>query len=108
MKDYKPIIALVKPAYSYVEGDDKEHYWLDSQSCFYYMIYEETDENTFQRHDGKKYWIIEPYIPKDITISDKNFKDVEPLIKWFVTDTSEECDEGKEWNFEKHNVKHFI
>lgn len=105
MEGYELINNWCTPAYSYVEGDKKEHWWADSQNCFYYVICEETDPDTDKRYDGKKYWIIEPHKPEGIVITDKNYEELKSQIKWLVTDTSEESDSGKEWDFDKHGVK---
>lgn len=104
MEGYEIIQAFVRPAYSYVEGDGNEHYWLDSQNCWYHMISKETDEKTNKRFDNKKYWIIEPYKPKDVRITEENAIEWKPLIKWLVTDTSNEEDAGKEWDFINHKI----
>lgn len=104
MDGYEIIKNWCRPAYSYIEGDKKERYWVDSQNCWYHMICEETDEKTDKRFDEKKYWIIEPYKPIGIQITNDNFEEIKPKIKWLVTDTSEVDDRGKEWNFEKHQV----
>lgn len=100
MEGYEHIVGWCTPAYSYVEGEDHEHYWVDSQNCWYYLICEETDEKTLKRLDGKKYWIIEPYKPKGVVLTEDN----ESCVRWLVTDTSEEFDEGKEWDFDKHCI----
>lgn len=105
MEGYEIIKAIVRPAYSYIEGDPKEHYWVDSQNCWYHLICEETDEKTDQRFDGKKYWIIEPYKPVGIQITKENYEDIKHSIKWLVTDTSEKLDEEREWDFEQHKIK---
>lgn len=89
MIGYEIIRNWCRPAYSYIEGDEHEHYWVDSQNCYYYIVYEKTDEKTNKRVDGKKYWIIEPYKPIGITITEENYEEIKPQIKWLVTDTSE-------------------
>lgn len=36
---------------------------------------------------------------------EENFDEIKPQIKWLVTDTSEDEDEEKEWDFDNHCVK---
>lgn len=105
MEGYEIIQSWVRPAYSYVEGDERERYWVDSQNCYYHIVCEETDEKTDKRFDGKKYWIIEPYKPVGVILTEENFKELQPQIKWLVTDTSEEIHEEREWDFDNHCVK---
>lgn len=105
MEGYEHIINWYTPSYSYIEGDKCEHRWVDSQNCWYYLIVEETDEETGKRFDGKNFWIIEPYKPKGVTITEENYNEIMPQLKWLVTVTSEKGDRGKEWDFENHCVK---
>lgn len=105
MEGYEILKNWCRPAYSYIEDDEHEHYWVDSQNCYYYIVCEETDEESGQRIDGKKYWIIEPFKPIGVIITEENFDEIKPQIKWLVTDTSENEDEEKEWDFDNHCVK---
>lgn len=102
MEGYEIIRAFIRPAYSYIEGDNRERYWVDSQNCYYHIVCEETDEQTNLRFDGKKYWIVEPFKPKDIVLTAENWSENKNKIKWLVTDTSEDCDSETEWDFKEH------
>lgn len=104
MQGYEIITAFVRPAYSYIEGEEREHYYLDSQNCFYHEIVIATDDEC-KRKDGKKYWIIEPYKPEGITITEENYEEIKSQIKWLVSYSSEDDDEDKEWDFNNHCVK---
>ena len=104
MEGYEQINAFVTPAYSYVEGNKREHYYYDSQNCFYHELFIATGDDG-KRRDGKKYWIIEPYKPEGITITEENYEEVKSQIKWVVSCSSEDNDEEKEWDFDKHCVK---
>lgn len=102
IENYEIVKVQVRPVYSFVEDDSKEHWWLDSQNCYYYLLCEELDSNTDKRYDGKKYWIIEPHLPKGFVVTEGNIEEAALQFKWLVTFTSEEEDEGKEWDFKNH------
>lgn len=105
IEGYEFIKSWCTPAYSYIEGDDHEHHWADSQNCYYHVYLDETDEETGLRPDGKKYWIIEPLKPVGVTITNENYKEVMKQLKWVVTISSETYPEMKEWDFDNHCVK---
>lgn len=86
---YRPVsCGFATPCYSYIEGEEQESYWIDSQNCEYYFWDDEDDG--IERH-----WMIEAYIPRDAKEITKE------EIKWFVTLGPNE-DIDKEWDFNKH------
>ena len=95
--NYRYIQGFCTPSYSYIEGDDSETFWVDSQNCYMHII---PLPDHFSKIDGKDYWIIEPMAPKDITIKDE--KDWDLYVKYFVTWSSIESDESLEWDFKLH------
>lgn len=95
---YEHLIAFATPAYSYEEGDKQEHYWIDSQNCFYYFLDDEPEDGPAGiMKDGKKDWLIEPVKPEGVKITEEN----EDLIKWIVS-LGPDNSEGKEWDFDNH------
>jgi hypothetical protein len=95
---YEHLQHWVIPCYRYIEGDPDEEMWIDTQNCYYYT-FEDADDNDLI--DGKKYWIIEPFKPKGMTITEEN-KD---QVRWFVAFCSDTEDHDKEWDFETHKPK---
>lgn len=92
-KTYVPLYGFVIPAYLYIEGEEKERYWVDSQNIDYYLY----NKNIID--DNKNWWMICPYKPEGVTITAEN---QEELVKWCVYDTSVDDDEDKKWDFETH------
>lgn len=93
------INGFATPAYLYIEGEEVEKYWLDSQNL-YYHVSELIDEDT-NLINGKNWNIIEPLKIKGVKVTKENNKEV---IKYFVTECSNESDYNKEWNFKEHKV----
>lgn len=91
---YTYISGFVTPAFSYIEGDEKISYWVDSQNCFYHIVPTEEGEELI---DGKNWWIIEPMKPEGITIN--NQEEWNKYVKWFVSFSSISEDEDLEWDF---------
>lgn len=98
--DYEFYKCSIPPAYTYIEGESEEHYWLDLQNADYYMMNDSDKETGLI--EGKKWWLMTAYKPKGTTITEEN---VDELIKWFVNDSYDFADVGKEWDFEKHCPK---
>lgn len=94
--DYRHIQGFCTPAYSYIEGEQKEISWVDSQNCYMHII----PEDSFSKINGKHYWIIEPMAPESVTIHDENDWDL--YVKYLVTLSSNTDDEDLEWNFKLH------
>lgn len=89
-EEYESINGFIVCAYEYVEGNEKESYWVDSQNLYVHI--------SEQDYNGKNWWMIEPFKPILIKLDDFD-KD---SVKWFVTDTSVDSDYDKEWDFNKH------
>ena len=100
-KDYEAMHGFAVPVYRFVEGEDSEHFWVDSQNCVYYTYHDEEYDEGTGLIGGKNWWMMFPYKPKGTTITEEN----QNLIKWFVGDSSKEEDVDKEWDFDKHRVK---
>jgi len=96
---YEFLNGFATPAYLYIEDEGVEKYWLDSQSLYYY-VNDLIDEDT-NLINGKNWNIIEPLKIKGVKVTKENSKDV---IKYFVTECSNESDYNKEWNFKEHKV----
>jgi len=99
---YKPILGEVVPIYLFIEGDDKEKFFVDSQTCDY-ELYKKLDKETLLI-DGNNWWIMWPHVYKNTknnTISTKK-------IKWFVDASSRTEDIDKEWDFKNHKVIELI
>ena len=92
---YEPIKAFVVPAYLYVEGNTHENYWVDSQNLFYHVFLDDVKDGLI---DGKKFWMISPYKPIGIKITQEN----EGLVKWLVEESTDVEDNELEWDFENH------
>lgn len=119
LENYEFIKNWCVPNYWYEEGKPREEYWVDSQNLFYHKFYQDfydlglvdddgnpiKDENGEDKKDPRKWWLISPYKPKGVTITEEN----EDLIKWLVEESyldSEEKDyEFYEWDFENHCIK---
>lgn len=94
---YEFLNGFVTPAYLYIENEEVEKYWVDSQSLYYY-INDLIDEET-NLINGKNWCIIEPLKIKGVKVTKENNKEV---IKYFVTECSNESDYNKEWDFKEH------
>lgn len=107
MKEYTDYILMsgwVMPCYWYEEGKDREEYWVDSQNMDYYKFVEDLeDEDGNEIEDTRKWYVISPFKPKDVVITEDN----EGLVKWLVS--SSYNDEGIkcEWDFDKHCIKEY-
>lgn len=93
--EYVEYSGFVIPCYIYVEGSDKEEYWVDLQNAYFNFIDKEIDEST-NKINGFNWWVITPHIPKN----KKKINDSD--VKWFVSDSSLNNDTNFEWDFEKH------
>lgn len=94
---YEFLNGFATPAYLYIEGEEVEKYWIDSQSLYYY-VNDLIDEDT-NLINGKNWCIIEPLKIKGVKVTKENSKEV---IKYFVTECSNERDYNKEWDFKEH------
>lgn len=94
--DYVPLTGFCTPAYRFIEGENVESFWVDSQNC-YILTVPDGDETLI---DGKNYWIIEPAKPKGMKID--NEEQFKQHCKWLVFWSSIEDDEDKEWDFKEH------
>lgn len=94
---YEFLNGFATPAYLYIEGDESETHWIDSQSLYYHTN-ESIDDNT-GLIDNKNWWIIEPLKIKGTKVTEDNQNEV---IKYFIIDCSIESDYNKEWNFIEH------
>lgn len=97
IEKYEYLNCMFTPAYLYIEGDEHEKYWVDSQNLYYHTS-NLMDDKT-ELIDNKNWWIIEPLKIKGTKVTEENHKE---LIKHFVTDSSIESDVDKEWNFTEH------
>lgn len=95
--NYECIKCGISPAITYIEGDDREEYWVDFQNAEYY-IYQDVDEKT-NLIDGKKWWFLTEYKLKGVELTNENEDDI---VKWFVFDSYSCSDVNLEWDFEKH------
>lgn len=98
IKGYEPLKNWVVPCYTYMEGDECENYWVDTQNAMYYTL-EDEDENGLI--DGKKYWLIFPYKPENVTVTKENINDI---VRWFVDFATNTEDIELEWDFDNHRV----
>lgn len=103
--EYEYIFRNIIGVYRYIENDETERYWVDSQNCMYHTNEggnEDYDEET-DLIDGKNWWIIWPAKPigYELTIEDCNGE----WPHWYVIESSKVEDENKEWDFNKHCVK---
>jgi len=115
LEGYEMVNAFVTPAYWFVEGDEKERYYLDEQNMIYHelLLGDKLSQEEFDKHvETRKYWIISPYKPKGKKVTEENAYDI---VKWLVSDSyhtdlqSPYMDDvdyaGYEWDWEKHCVK---
>ena len=117
LENYEYLKSWCVPQYWYEEGKPREEYWVDSQNLDYHKFIEEMidiglideeynpikDENGEDKKDPRKWWIIAPYKPKGVTITQDN----SDLIKWLVSESyhSDDDYEFYEWDFGKHCIK---
>lgn len=101
--EYKPLVCNIISVYRFIDGDDTETFWLDAQNCVCYTYNNSKFSKETNLFDGKNWWIIWPYIPKNIETIGEN-DNIKSKVKWFVDDSSRTEDIGKEWDFEKHKV----
>ena len=102
--DYVLLNNTIRPCVRYIADEEgkpaNEELWVDEQNCMYYTFIDENahyDEKT-RLVDGKKYWIISPFKPRGTKVTEENQWD---LIKWFVTDCTDEDDLNKMWDRDK-------
>lgn len=93
--NYEILNNEIRQCYRYIEGESIEKGFADEQNCLY-LTDKLSDENL--KINGKQYWIISPYKPKNIFINENN----QNLIKWFVSDCTNEEDLDKLWDFTIH------
>lgn len=110
-ENYELVCAVVTPAYTYIEGEKREKYWVDDQNMLYHFFYDEEHGDGETYVETRKYWVISPYKPKGTKITPEN---ADSLIKWLVsfswhTSTHPEHDDIEydlyEWDFENHCIK---
>ena len=104
-EEFEYIFHNVVGVYRYIEDDDKESYWIDSQNCMYYTNEggaEDYDEKT-DLIGGKNWWIIWPAKPIGYEPTKEDYKGEWPY--WYVFESSKTEDQKKEWDFKKHCVK---
>lgn len=98
--DYQILDNEIRGCYRYVEGDERESFWVDSQNCYYYT-YEDEDahfDDKTQLLNGKRWWMIDPVKPHGTIITKEN----QNLVKWVVFDGTDDKDSFKEWDFKNH------
>lgn len=93
--NYEILKNEIRPCYRYIEDESVEKCYADEQNCVYNTD-KISDENL--KINGKRYWIISPYKPKGVTINKGN----QNLVKWFVSDCTDENDFNKLWDFTNH------
>lgn len=108
LENYKLVISSIIPCYLYIEDEPTEKFYIDEQTCDYYL---------FKDIDNvPKYWKIMLYKPDNIEHINK---DNINLCKWLVTEsyhdfispnsnddnTDYEYYEYYEWDFKKHSIK---
>ena len=108
LDNYELVISFAMPCYLYIEGESKEKFYVDEQTCDYYL---------FKDIDNvPKYWKLMLYKPNNIKHVDKNNIH---LCKWLVNesyhdfvsnddkDNSNDDTEYEyyEWDFNKHCIK---
>lgn len=102
IKDYRYINNWCVPMYSYIEGQEHQEYWVDSQNCEYYFL---CNEKYIEKHNlkEKKWWLITPMIDKNIEkITEENRDTVE--VFYFVDFSSEEADINKEFDMDNNKI----
>lgn len=100
--DYRCLSGWCVPMYSYIEGDEHPNYWVDSQNCMYYF---EENEEYRKKHelDKKKYWLINPMVPKSVErVTEENQDDVE--VAYFVDWSNVKEDIDKEFDMDLNKV----
>jgi len=100
IENYKGLEGDFIGVFRYIEGDDKESFWIDFQNCMYYTYCKNYDDDTHLL-GGKNWWILWPHIPKNDDTIIKN-DDGTSNVVWFVDDSSIETDIEKEWDFNNH------
>lgn len=104
LDNYELIISFAMPCYLYIEGESKEKFYVDEQTCDYYL---------FNDIDNvPKYWKLMLYKPNNIKHVDKNNIH---LCKWLVNesyhdfisdDSNDDTDyEYYDWDFKNHCIK---
>ena len=104
LDNYELVISFAMPCYLYIEGESKEKFYVDEQTCDYYLFNDKDAE--------PKFWKIMLYKPNNIKHVDKNNIH---LCKWLVNesyhdfvydDSDDDTDyEYYEWDFKNHCVK---
>ena len=104
LDNYELVISFAMPCYLYIEGESKEKFYVDEQTCDYYLFNDKDAE--------PKFWKIMLYKPNNIKHVDKNNIH---LCKWLVNesyhelvydDSDDDTDyEYYEWDFKKHCIK---
>lgn len=120
LEGYECLTGFVVPNYWYEEGDEHEHFWVDSQNLWYYKFCEWATENGIEDEEGnpildedgkpkkdpRKWYIIAPYKPVGTKVTEENSKEV---VKWLVElcymDNKNKRYEFYEWDFDKHCIK---
>ena len=74
------------------------YYFFNKEVHLPYYINDLIDEET-NLINGKNWCIIEPLKIKGVKVTKENNKEV---IKYFVTECSNESDYNKEWDFKEH------
>lgn len=94
LNEYKSVyVKDIIPVYTYIEGDNKEDYYVDFQNAIYYLL-DDTGEPV------ENWYIIAPYVHKDLYDTPYTEKD----FKWFVILSSNPKCIRYEWDFENHCI----
>ena len=101
-KEYVPFPGPgkgVEPCISYIEGKEKEDFWVDWQSCIFYFV------DGYGLSIKENWWIISPYIPSEGFWEEEDDEKRKEMTIYLVTDSSIESDWNKEWDFDRHCPK---
>ena len=96
---YVPVRGNVVSVYLFIEGNQGEEFWMDSQNCEYHLYCSEFYDEKTGLFCGKNWWLLWPCVPEGT----EDFTKVK--VKWYVDDSSVNDDVGKEWDLKKHKVK---
>ena len=64
LDNYELVISFAMPCYLYIEGESKENFYADEQTCDYYLFNDKVPE--------PKFWKIMLSKPNNIKHVDKN------------------------------------
>ena len=104
INNYTYVKGFCIPNYWYVEGDEKEEYWVDDNNLYYNKFNDNYDSNEGgEKKDERKWWIIAPCMPTNTPLTEET----KHLLKWLVAESyhPEEDYAFYEWDFDKHCIK---